>query len=183
MPTPKGKKRKTRGSSSSSNTPSPYNYKKCKPLTTYNIFSPLGDQLDSPELEMESKNTTYVLSDVLSQLQALTACVDLIVEGQSLMNKKLDSLSNRVDATEQSTKSNAGEISKIKDDYDKLVEVTNEISLVQAKAQSQVQKLEDATKSIPRVEVGIANPENTVVIYGLPETHQEDIYVKVCDML
>ena len=61
-------------------------------------------------------------------LQALTASVDLLVEGQSSMNKKLDSLSNRVDAIEQSTKSNAGEISKIKDDYNKFVEVTNEIS-------------------------------------------------------
>ena len=158
-------------------------YKKCKPLTTYNRFSPLGDHLDSPELEMESKNTTDVLSNVLSQLQALTASVDLLVEGQSSMNKKLDSLSNRVDAIEQSKKSNAGEISKIKDDYSKLVEVTNEISLVQAKTQSQVQKLDNATKSIPRVEAGIANPENIVVIYGLPETHQEDIYVKVRDML
>ena len=183
MQTPKGEKRKTRGSRSSSNTPSPYNYKKCKLLTTYNRFSPLGDHLYSPELEIESENTTDVLSNVLSQLQALTASFDLLVEGQSSMNKKLDSLSNRVDAIEQSTKSNAGEISKIKDDYNKLVEVTNEISLVQAKTQSQVQKLEDATKSIPGVEAGIANPENTVVIYGLPETHQEDIYVKVRDML
>ena len=132
---------------------------------------------------MESKNTTDVLTNVLSQLQALTASVDLLVEGQSSMNKKLDSLSNRVDAIEQSTKSNAGEISKIRDDYNILLEVTNEISLVQAKTQSQVQKLEDATKSIPGVEAGIANPENTIVIYGLPETHQEDIYVKVRDML
>ena len=131
---------------------------------------------------MESKITTDVLSNVLSQLQALTASVDLFVEGQSSMNKTLYSLSNRVEAIEQSTKSNAGEISKIKDDYNKLVEGTNEISLVQAKTQSQVQKLEDATKSIPGVEAGIANPENTVVIYGLPETHQEDIYAKVHDM-
>ena len=131
---------------------------------------------------MESKNTTDVLSNVLSQLQALSASVDLLVKGQSSMNKKLDSLNNRVDAIEQSTKSNAEEISKIKDDYNQLVEVTNEISLVQAKTQSQVQKLEDATKSIPGVEAGIANPENTVVIYGLPEIHQEDIYVKVRDI-
>ena len=111
MQTPKGEKQKTKGSSSSSNTPSPYNYKTCKPLTTYNRFSPLGDHLDSSELEMESKNTTDVLSNVLSQLQALTTSVDLLVEGQSSMNKKLDSLSNRVDAIEQSTKCNAGEIS------------------------------------------------------------------------
>ena len=77
----------------------------------------------------------------------------------------------------------AGETNKIKDDYNKPIEVTNNISLVIAKTQSQIQKLEDKTWSFPRVEAGIANPENTVVIYGLPETHQEDIYAKVCDML
>ena len=133
---------------------------------------------------MECKGSTdELLSSVLSQLKALTQSVNTLVTGQASMNSKLDALNKRVDTIESSVKTQTCEINNIKLELQNCTTQTDLISLAQAQTESQVKVLQEAIESVPGTKQGINNPENTIVLYGVAESYQENLHTKVQELL